>query len=106
MDRPSQRNHGISRTSDAWRANRALAMSRAMAITAKDISLTVGEAEDLGVPMWVAQSVRQVWKYAVSQGGADRDGTSLVTYLEPWAGIELCPANSSPPTVSPITAAA
>ena len=37
MDRPSQRNHGISRTSDAWRANRALAMSRAMAITAKDV---------------------------------------------------------------------
>ena len=37
MDRPSQRNHGISRTSDAWRANRALAMSRAMASTAKDV---------------------------------------------------------------------
>ena len=60
-----------------------------MAITAKDISLTVGEAEELGVPMWIAQSVRQVWKYAVSQGGADRDGTALITYLEPWAGVEV-----------------
>ena len=60
-----------------------------MAITAKDISLTVGEAEELGVPMWIARSVQQVWMYAVSQGGADRDGTALITYLEPWAGVEV-----------------
>ena len=60
-----------------------------MAITAKDISLTVGEAEELGVPMWIARSVQQVWTYAVSQGGADRDGTALITYLEPWAGVEV-----------------
>ena len=60
-----------------------------MAITAKDTSLTVTESEDLGVPMWVGQAVRQVWKYAASQGGAERDGTSLITYLEPWAGIEV-----------------
>jgi len=45
-----------------------------MAITAKDISLTVHEAEELGVPMWIAQSVRQVWKYAVSQGASEKDG--------------------------------
>lgn len=60
-----------------------------MAITAKDISLTVEEAEELGVPMWIAQSVRQVWKYAVSQGAGEKDGTSLITYLEPWAGVEV-----------------
>ncbi len=60
-----------------------------MAITAKDTALTVKEAEELGVPMWIAQSVAQIWKYAVSQGGADKDGTALITYLEPWAGIEV-----------------
>jgi len=60
-----------------------------MAITAKDISLAVEEAGDLGVPVWIAQSVQQIWKYAVSQGAADKDGTALITYLEPWAGVEV-----------------
>jgi len=60
-----------------------------MAITAKDTSLTVKESEELGVPMWIGQQVRQVWNFAVSQGGADRDGTSLITYLEPLAGVEV-----------------
>ena len=39
--------------------------------------------------MWIAQSVQQVWKYAVSQGGGEKDGTALITYLEPWAGVEV-----------------
>lgn len=60
-----------------------------MSITSKDTTLTVSEAEDLGVPMWIGQAVRQLWKYAVTQGGAERDGTALITYLEPWAGIEV-----------------
>ncbi|WP_061958165.1 NAD-binding protein [Cupriavidus pauculus] len=60
-----------------------------MAITAKDISLAVEEAANFGVPTWVSRSVQQLWRYAVAQGGADRDGTALVTYLEPWAGITV-----------------
>ena len=69
-----------------------------MAITVKDISLTVKEAEDLGVPMWIAQSVRQVWKYAASQGGSEKDGTALITFLEPWAGIEVRARTEAIPT--------
>lgn len=60
-----------------------------MAITAKDTSLTVSEAEALGVPMWIGRAVQQLWQYAASQGGAERDGTSLITFLEPWAGVEV-----------------
>jgi 3-hydroxyisobutyrate dehydrogenase-like beta-hydroxyacid dehydrogenase len=60
-----------------------------MAITAKDTSLVVSEAEALGVPMWIGRTVQQVWKYAASQGGSERDGTSLITYLEPWAGVQV-----------------
>ena len=60
-----------------------------MAITAKDISLAVHEATELGIPMWIGQSVQQIWKYAVSQGAHDKDGTALITYLEPWAGVEV-----------------
>jgi hypothetical protein len=60
-----------------------------MAITAKDLSLSVKEAEDFGVPMWIGQAVQQIWKFAVSQGGADQDGTSLITFLEPMAGVKV-----------------
>lgn len=67
-----------------------------MAITAKDISLSVEEAQSRGVPMWVAQTVQQIWKFASTQGGSDRDGTSLITYLEPWAGIEVSSAEEEP----------
>lgn len=67
-----------------------------MAITAKDISLSVEEAQSRGVPMWVAQTVQQIWKFASTQGGYDRDGTSLITYLEPWAGIEVSSPEEEP----------
>ncbi|TPQ38243.1 NAD-binding protein [Cupriavidus pinatubonensis] len=66
-----------------------------MAITAKDISLAVEEAANFGVPTWVSRSVQQLWRYAVAQGGADRDGTALITYLEPWAGITVAGGNAA-----------
>ena len=76
-----------------------------MAITAKDISLTVQEATELGIPMWIGQSVQQIWKYAVSQGAHDKDGTALITYLEPWAGVEVSgrtnPARPQEPDAMP-----
>jgi len=72
-----------------------------MAITAKDTSLTVKESEDLGVPMWIGQAVQQVWKFAASQGGAERDGTSLITYLEPLAGIEVRLPPAPPAAAAP-----
>lgn len=60
-----------------------------MAITIKDITTSVKECEALGVPMWIARAIRELWAYAISQGAAERDGTSLITYLEKWAGIEV-----------------
>jgi len=65
-----------------------------MSITAKDTSLTVEEAEALNVPMWIGQAVRQVWNVASAQGGASNDASSLITYLEPWAGIVLNPCTA------------
>ena len=55
-------------------------------ITSKDASNTVREGEDIGAPMWIGQSVRQLWKYAEQQGGGRLDGTALITYMEAWAG--------------------
>ncbi len=67
-----------------------------MAITTKDISLSVEEAQSRGVPMWIGQAVQQIWKFASSQGGCDRDGTSLITYLESWAGVEVFSPDEEP----------
>ena len=55
----------------------------------KDISLGLIEAEELKVPMWVANNTRQIWEFAVTQGGADLDFTTLIHYYEKWAGVEV-----------------
>jgi 3-hydroxyisobutyrate dehydrogenase-like beta-hydroxyacid dehydrogenase len=47
--------------------------------------------------MWIGQAVRQVWNVAASQGGAERDGSSLITFLEPWAGVELPASDAARP---------
>lgn len=57
----------------------------------KDIGLAVDECEALGVPMWVGSQARQLWNFAMKQGGAARDMTELVTYIEQWAGAEPPP---------------
>lgn len=55
----------------------------------KDIGLAVAECEALGVPMWVGNTVRQLWNFAAAQDdGARRDMTELVTCIEHWAGVE------------------
>jgi 3-hydroxyisobutyrate dehydrogenase-like beta-hydroxyacid dehydrogenase len=73
-----------------------------MAITIKDITTAVKESEELGVPMWIARAIRELWAYAISQGASERDGTTLITYLEPWAGIQVRakPASTTPPKAS------
>lgn len=55
----------------------------------KDITLGLIEAEELQVPMWVARNTRQVWEFAMTQGGADLDFTSLIKYFEQWVGVEV-----------------
>jgi 3-hydroxyisobutyrate dehydrogenase-like beta-hydroxyacid dehydrogenase len=53
----------------------------------KDITLGLIEAEELEVPMWVARNTRQVWEFAMTQGGGDLDFTSLIQYYEKWTGV-------------------
>ena len=55
----------------------------------KDVCLCLEEAETLGVPMWVSNTVKQLFAYAISQGGAKDEMTTLVKYLEQWAGVEV-----------------
>ena len=51
----------------------------------KDIGLAVEECEALGVPMWVGNTVRQLWNFAGRTDGMQRDMTELVTSIEDWA---------------------
>ena len=55
----------------------------------KDITLALIEAEELKVPMWVANNTRQVWEFAMTQGGSELDFTTLIQYYEKWAGVEV-----------------
>lgn len=51
----------------------------------KDIGLAVEECEALGVPMWIGNTVRQVWNFAGKQDGPQRDMTELVKSIEAWS---------------------
>jgi len=55
----------------------------------KDLHLALAEAQRLGVPMWVSSSVAQIYDFAVTQGGIDHDSTTLIKYMEGWAGVEV-----------------
>jgi 3-hydroxyisobutyrate dehydrogenase-like beta-hydroxyacid dehydrogenase len=60
-----------------------------LAISYKDISLCLEEAERLGVPMWLAPMVKQVIGYAISQDGDAGDVTTLIRHYEKWCGVEV-----------------
>jgi 2-hydroxy-3-oxopropionate reductase len=60
-----------------------------MHILMKDIDLAIAQGEDLGVPMWVCQAARLVFKHAMFQGAAQEDLTAIVKYVERGAGFEI-----------------
>ena len=61
----------------------------ALSLMCKDVSLCLAEAEELQVPMWVGNAVKQLWLYAQGQGGPDQDFTELVKHVEAWAGVTV-----------------
>lgn len=60
-----------------------------MEITYKDISLCMKEADRLGVTMLLGNMAKQLWGFGVNHGGAKRDSSTLITYLEDWAGVKV-----------------
>jgi 3-hydroxyisobutyrate dehydrogenase-like beta-hydroxyacid dehydrogenase len=55
----------------------------------KDVKLCLEEAQALGVPMWVASAVQQLWLVAERELGAESDFTRIIQCLEQWAGVEV-----------------
>jgi hypothetical protein len=62
----------------------------------KDLKLCLEEAEAAGVPMWVANAVRQLWQHAYQEIGAEKDFTTIVQVLERWTGVEVKPGPKEP----------
>ncbi len=60
-----------------------------MHILMKDIDLAIAQGEELGVPMWVCQAARLVFKHAMQKGAAKDDLTSIVRHVERDAGFEI-----------------
>lgn len=60
-----------------------------MEITYKDSCLCMKEAEKLGVTMLLGNMANQLWGYGVHRGGGKRDSSTLITYLEEWAGVKV-----------------
>lgn len=64
----------------------------------KDLRLCLEIAEDLEVPMWVSNQVRQLVALAVGRSGGDQDITTLIKQVEDWSGVEVAarpPAGSA-----------
>lgn len=60
-----------------------------MHILTKDLDLAIEQGERLGIPMWVCQAARLVFKHAMFEGLRDRDITEVVKLVERGAGFEL-----------------
>jgi 3-hydroxyisobutyrate dehydrogenase-like beta-hydroxyacid dehydrogenase len=55
----------------------------------KDVVLGLEEAENLDVPMWVHETVGQLWRFGMITGRAEKDFTSLIQVIEDWAGVQV-----------------
>jgi 2-hydroxy-3-oxopropionate reductase len=69
--------------------DRSFDYGAALHILMKDIDLAIAQGEELGVPMWVCQAARLVYKNAIFAGGADNDISTLVRHVERGAGFEM-----------------
>ncbi|MCX5818940.1 MAG: NAD-binding protein [Deltaproteobacteria bacterium] len=69
--------------------NRKFDYGAPMHILMKDIDLAINQGERLGIPMWVCQAARLVFKHAMFEGMAECDITELVRVVERGAGFEL-----------------
>ena len=55
----------------------------------KDVTLGLAEAEALGVPTATLSAISQLWRFAMTQGEAAEDYTSVIRHIERWGGAEL-----------------
>jgi 3-hydroxyisobutyrate dehydrogenase-like beta-hydroxyacid dehydrogenase len=61
----------------------------ALALLNKDVRLCMEEADAMGVPMVVGNSVRQLLTITAASEGPDADMTDVVKSVERWAGVKV-----------------
>ena len=61
----------------------------ALHILMKDIDLAMEQGEELGVPMWVCQATRLLFKHAIFADSENTDLTAIVRFVERSAGFEM-----------------
>jgi len=69
--------------------DRSFDYGAALHILMKDVDLAIAQGEGFGVPMWVCQAARLVYKHAIFEGAADNDISTLVRHVERGAGFEM-----------------
>ena len=72
----------------AW-LDRSFHYGAALHILEKDVDLAIEQGESLGVPMWVCQAARLVYKHAIFQGASGDDISTLVKHVERAASFEM-----------------
>ena len=89
INRGSGRNSATQQKFPTSVLNRTFAYGAPMHILAKDVDLAIEQGERLGIPMWVCQAARLMFKHAMFAGMKDRDITELVRMIEASAGFEI-----------------
>ena len=69
--------------------DRSFHYGAALNILEKDIDLAIAQGEELGVPMWVCQAARLVYKHAIFAGAGNDDISTLIQHVERAADFEL-----------------
>ena len=69
--------------------SRRFDMGGAMHILVKDVDLALELADELGIPMWVCQAARLVFKHAMFEGRGNDDISTIVQVIERGAKFEI-----------------
>lgn len=69
--------------------DRSFSYGGPMYIIDKDLDLAIAQGEALGVPMWVCQAARLVFKHAIYEGMRDADMTEIVKVVERGARFQM-----------------
>jgi 3-hydroxyisobutyrate dehydrogenase-like beta-hydroxyacid dehydrogenase len=68
----------------------------ATALMVKDVRLYLDEAEALGVPIEVAETIGRLWEAAARDQGPDSDFTTVIKPFEQAAGVTVGPVGGQP----------
>lgn len=85
----SGRNGATATVFPAAVLDRSFHYGASLRVLEKDVDLAIELGEELGVPMWVCQAARLIYKHAIFMGAGDDDISTLPQHIERGANFEL-----------------